>query len=807
MDTSPHQTGARRVNRAWVALGTATALVVALASSSAWAGIKEENELPGNPRSEWDISGGGDSSIVGFATNMSVNRGNTINFKIKTTSKNYRIDIYRLGYYGGLGARKVDSITRTLTKAQSQPSPKIDAATGLIDAGNWGLSASWAVPSTAVSGVYIAKLVRLDGSLGSNHIPFVVRDDTSTSDIIMQTSDTTWQAYNTWGGNSLYVASTSGLPGRAYKVSYNRPFSNRGEVGGTGPRDFLFDSDYPMLRWLEANGYDVTYFSGVDADRNGAKIKKHKLFISVGHDEYWSGAQRAYVEAARDAGVNLAFFSGNEVFWKTRWENSLANPSTTYRTLVSYKETHANAVIDPLDPPTWTGTWRDPRFSPPADGGRPENALTGTIFTVNAGSVARITVPAEDGKMRFWRNTSIANLSAGQVATLTADALTYEWDEDLDNGARPAGLIRLSATQDTPSQYLQDEGSTYAPGTATHRMTLYRAPSGALVFGAGTCRWAWGLDSTHDTDPALPSPNPFTTDVRMRQAAVNLFADMGIFPLTLQSELVPASKSTDFTAPTAAISQPASGATVAQGTTVQIAGTASDSGGVVGGVEVSTDNGATWHPANGRSNWSYTWVVQTAGTFTVKSRAVDDSGNLGNASPGVSVTVGAAPPSTTNSVWSNATVPAVITENDPDAVELGMKFRANVAGTITAIRFYKGSANVGPHVGNLWSVNGQLLGSVTFTNETSSGWQQASFATPVSIAANTTYVASYYTASGYYSQNASYFTQNVVNGPLTALASAGSGGNGVYVYGASSFPASTWNDSNYWVDLVFVPGS
>ena len=108
-------------------------------------------------------------------------------------------------------------------------------------------------------------------------------------------------------------------------------------------------------------------------------------FMSNGHDEYWSGTQRANLEAARDTdGVNLAFFSGNEVFWKTRWENNITNSSgslgtNSYRTLVCYKETHASAKIDPL-PNVWTGTWRDPRFSPPADGGRPENALMGTIL-------------------------------------------------------------------------------------------------------------------------------------------------------------------------------------------------------------------------------------------------------------------------------------------------------------------------------------------------------------------------------------------------------------------------------------------
>jgi hypothetical protein len=113
------------------------------------------------------------------------------------------------------------------------------------------------------------------------------------------------------------------------------------------------------------------------------------------------------------------------VYWKTRWENSIDGSATAYRTLVCYKETHANAKIDPTS--AWTGTWRDPRFSPPADGGLPENALTGTIFMANdVGTDFAITVPAADGKMRFWRNTSVATLTSGQTATLPTGSLGYE---------------------------------------------------------------------------------------------------------------------------------------------------------------------------------------------------------------------------------------------------------------------------------------------------------------------------------------------------------------------------------------------
>lgn len=600
-----------------------------------------ENSKTGSQPPNWQVTGSGDPTLQGFATSMSVPQGGTVSFKINTDAKAYTIGVFRLGYYQGLGARQVASITPSATLPQVQPACKTDATTNLYDCGNWAVSASWQVPSNATSGVYIAVLVRPDTG-GASQIFFIVRNDSSTSDILYQTSDETWQAYNSYGGHSLYgQLETFDLPNRAYKVSYNRPFNTRDFENESAT--FLFGAEFPMIRWLEANGYDVTYFSGVDAATNGALIKNHKIYMSTGHDEYVSGPQRTNIEAARDAGVNLAFFSGNEVFWKTRWENSIDGSNTPYRTLVCYKETLANAVLDPDDPPTWTGTWRDPRFSPPADGGRPENALTGTIFTVdgigsdNPGNQS-IRVPAADGKMRFWRNTSVANLSAGQTATLPPGTLGYEWDEDLDNGSRPAGTFDLStATYTLTTDLLLDYGATYGAGTATHHMTIHRAPSGALVFGAGTVQWSWGLDNNHDNSFGFNTP-PANTD--MQQATVNLFADMGVQPGSLQSGLLFATKSTDTTPPTSVITSPTSGATLALGNVVTIAGTATDSGGgVVGGVEVSIDGGQTWHPAQGRSSWTYNWTILAAGSITIKSRAVDDSANLETPSAGITVSV------------------------------------------------------------------------------------------------------------------------------------------------------------------------
>ena len=752
-----------------------------------------ENARPGAPETEWDIQGAGDTTIQGFATDISVDQGQTIRFKVDTDASAYRLDIYRLGYYGGLGARKIATVLPSVPLPQSQPACLNNSTTGLVDCGNWSESASWAVPTNATSGIYVAKLVRTNNG-GASHIVFIVRDDDGHSDLLFQTSDTTWQAYNDYGGNSLYTGAPAG---RAYKVSYNRPFVTRGNQFA---RASLFGAEYPMVRWLEANGYHVSYSTGIDSDRRGNEMLEHKVFLSVGHDEYWSGNQRTNVEAARAAGIHLAFFSGDEIFWKTRWENSISASATPYRTLVTYKETHAGAKIDPL-PTVWTGTWRDPRFSPPADGGRPENALSGTKFAVNCCDTTPrgLRISEAEGKLRFWRHTSLASLNPGQTATVAPGILGYEWDEDLDNGFRPPGLMRLSTSTYNVSSKLLDYGSSFGSGTATHALTLYRAASGSLVFGAGTIRWSWALDINHDADAAtasISSPEPI-----IQQATVNLFADMGAQPLTLQPALVIAGPSTDTLAPTSTIASPTAGTTLPAGVTVSISGTASDSGGIVSAVEVSVDGGITWHRATGKASWTYSWNPETAGAATIRSRAIDDSANI--QAPGTQVGVTVGPRTCPCTIWTPSDTPAVASNPEDLAVELGVRFRSDLAGFITGMRFYKGVGNTGTHVGKLWTANGTLLRSVTFTNETASGWQQTSFSSPVAIAANTAYVASYHTSTGHYSSTSGYFAATGKDSaPLHALQN-GVNGNGLYVYGPSAFPTLTYNSTNYWVDVVF----
>ncbi len=159
------------------------------------------------------------------------------------------------------------------------------------------------------------------------------------------------------------------------------------------------------------------------------------------------------------------------------------------------------------------------------------------------------------------------------------------------------------------------------------------------------------------------------------------------------------------------------------------------------------------------------------------------------------------------SLWSNQVTPAVINMGDPQSLELGLKFRTTTTGDVTGVKFYKSSGNLGEHIGNLWDTNGNNLATVTFTDESASGWQTATFEYPVRIAADTTYVVSYFAPQGNFSMDSGYFaTSSHTNGPLTALQDGIDGANGVYAYnGSSTYPANPSSSDNYWVDVVFVP--
>ncbi len=738
-----------------------------------------ENSKPGTPASEWDIVSAAGSRVQGFATATSVQPGQPVSFKIKATSS-YTVDVYRLGYYGGDGARR-QAPTWTVPSPVSQPACATDPSTFNYDCGTWSVSTQWQVPADAVSGVYIAKLTM---GTDESEIPFVVRDDSRRSDVVMKTSDATWQAYNDYGGSDFYTAPSSltGTQARAFKISYNRPYATRDSSGG---RDFLYSNEYPTLRFLERNGIDVSYTTDVDVSTGATDLTQHKTFVSVGHDEYWSGAERSHIEAARDAGVNLMFLSGNEGYWHTRLEPSIDGSATANRTIVCYKDSWESTKIDPG---AGTPTWRDPAQPAPA-GSQPENALTGTMYMSNDTDLA-ITVSAKQGKARLWRNTSLATLPDGTTQTLAPHTIGYESDEDVDNGHRPAGLMRLTETTGPTDQAVQNAaGTQVAPGTTTHSLTLYRASSGALVFGAGTIQWGWGLDQYHDGDNSNPA------DPRMQQATLNMLADMGAAPTTLMSGMVQPTGTDDTTAPTVAITAPGTGASLGNGAMVTVSGTASDAA-VVTNVEVSLDGGTTFHRAVGTTSWSYSGVVSGSGASTIKVRASDDSANL-SAPVSVGVTV-----SCPCSLFGER-VPDVSATSDASNVELGVRFVPAADGFVSGIRFFKGAGNTGIHTGTLWTSAGTPLASGTFTGESSSGWQTLVFDTAVPVTNGTTYVASYNAPQGHYAATPQFFRGSDWSAPpLTARGSASGESNGVYA-GGHGFPTQSYANTNYWVDAVY----
>jgi hypothetical protein len=213
------------------------------------------------------------------------------------------------------------------------------------------------------------------------------------------------------------------------------------------------------------------------------------------------------------------------------------------------------------------------------------------------------------------------------------------------------------------------------------------------------------------------------------------------------------------------------------------------------------------NPTNGTVSYSASTqtvsFVPTAGyTGTASFTYSIGDGHGGTASASADLVVN--DPST-DSLFNLTSTPAVLAANDPSSVELGFKFQSTTNGQITGLRFYKGPQNIGTHIADLWSSTGTLLATATFTNETSGGWQQVNFSTPVAITAGTTYVASYHT-SGDYSADPNLFATALTNGPLTAPSNSSSGGNGVYAYGSSSlFPTNSFNSTSYGVDVLFKP--
>ena len=508
--------------------------------------VQIENAKPGS--TDWVLTNPAiNREIEGYASLTSVNIGGTIDFSISTDTDNapYTIDIYRMGWYGGAGARKVTASPIALT-GMHRPTPT-PATDGLIEC-NWPVSHPLTVPIDWVSGVYVAKLTKLSNGKQS-YIIFVVRDDDRVSDYLYQSSVTTYQAYNNWpgklnGGKSLYEhnswsssstcnadpACHDGI--RATKVSFNRPYAiepgtgttlNPGPQSGVGAGEFFTVNntpatsitysaawEYNMVRFLEHEGLDVTYSTDIDTHANGQRLLSHKGFLSVGHDEYWSREMRNNIQAARDSGISLGFFGANIGYWQIRLEpSSNSTGSEPYRTVVCYKYNNPNETGGPRDPFSTDGNpsndnkitvqWRDPAIL-----NRPEDALVGVMTDVglapqNSSVNGDIVVTNVSTSDWVFAGTGLKNNDP------LPGLLGYEVDRI--SGNAPPNIITL-AHSPTPA----GQGSD---------MTIYTAESGAIVFATGSMQWNWGLD-----DYNAPNLRPSKLSVAAQQITRNILDRM-----------------------------------------------------------------------------------------------------------------------------------------------------------------------------------------------------------------------------------------------------------------------------------------
>lgn len=449
--------------------------------------IVRENSLPGT--SGWRIppTRASVTQIQAYAGSTYALPGKSLSFYVSTQQNgtHYWIDIYRMGWYGGFGGRLVKSLGEQVGQDQGYydattrrlidcTACTLDTKTGMVEA-NWKASYTLTVSSDWTTGVYLAKFTDTGGL--QSYAPFDVLSPDSTSSYIVVTPDTTYATYNDWGGSNLYKSENgifveSDPTTEGAKVSFDRPYVQ--EAGSS--QVLIFEAD--AIRWMERQGYDLSYISNVNLHNAPSQLLHHKAYISLGHDEYWTKEMRDGVEHARDAGVGLAFFGANASYWQMRFEPDSAGVPN--RTVVCYKvETGKNDLNrDPFfgqDNTRVTSQWRDPVI------GRPENALIGIMYS-------SLTHKQQGFS---WKVSSVANsplltgtgLQAGQV--YGCGLVGYEWDRVFPNGLTPKGLHVLAR-----SGTVTDTGGVDSSDT-----TYYIAPSGAMVFASGSIYWAYALDS------------------------------------------------------------------------------------------------------------------------------------------------------------------------------------------------------------------------------------------------------------------------------------------------------------------------
>ncbi len=287
-----------------VVLGGRSAAAVAAGPNA----VQIENAKPGS--TGWEplitaIPPGLEHSIEGYSSQVSALPGEAIDLHVSTSpAARYRVEVYRLGWYGGAGGRLIGCLPDCAGDEQgtARPIPAPDPATGILSAG-WPVTDSFTIPADATSGYFSVKLLLTSGPQAgqSTNVPVIVRAPAGqNATVLVDSAVNTLQAYNPWGGKSLYPnSSTNGVA--AVKVSFDRPYD----------ASFFPRYEINLLRFLEREGYDMSYTTDVDVHRNPAELTGHRLVVVSGHDEYWSKEMRDAFEAARDGGTNLAFMGAD----------------------------------------------------------------------------------------------------------------------------------------------------------------------------------------------------------------------------------------------------------------------------------------------------------------------------------------------------------------------------------------------------------------------------------------------------------------------------------------------------------------
>lgn len=483
-----------------VCLMLVAAIVLMPEFASAQNPIVVENQQPGT--NAWLITGNTGSDSVGqikaYMSATSVNKGGSITFYVSVNpAQTYTIDVYRLGWYQGLGGRLMQHIGGL--NGIQQPTCPVNSTTGMIEC-QWSAGYTLQTQTTWTSGVYLAVLTNSQNY--QNYTHFVVRDDSRTAALLYQLPDNTYQAYNDYPydqrtGKSLYSfdsygANTVGGTTAAVKVSFDRPYNYDGDCGVWGY--CVLAADTAFIHWLEKNGYDVTYSSDVDSHANGGQLLNYKGVISGVHNEYWSKPMYDNFTAALNSGVSLFFSSANAIYWQVRYESS--SSGVPNRVLVCYRD----ANLDPNPDPTLkTINWRDPPLN------RPEQTLIGVMYTNIVSQISGGTYPpyvVQNSSNWVYAGTGFKD--GDSVPGVTG----YEADRQISTYPLPNTV---------PGTYVLLSHSPYnASGTSDYQSaSIYQAPSGGWVFASGTVNWANTLDGFSPSGTNI-------VDSRLQQVTANV---------------------------------------------------------------------------------------------------------------------------------------------------------------------------------------------------------------------------------------------------------------------------------------------